>query len=399
MQSLKIIPVAFTARDFSDFESVLSLASSRLTARWILGKPAETGDFQLVSVDRPEDFAAFLRDSPALDPWRVIAYVGNGSKVAAQWMLDRREGSPPRLSELAGLLNAIDRHFNPAPTGSAPPLDLASPAIAGLESPDLGRLEDVSPLSPPDDAMDGAGAPEVCEAVGEPAFAAMTLEQVRQQDWSKPTAYPPGFSAKESFLELLQQDLKDHASQLHSVGDDHLILVSPVEGQCYYQSDLEADLLAYRSSLERIKTKAPLRDRLPKYVRRFAFTSAPLAELVWLAALIDSQASLLPELPPATPVRLSSVSVLRSLPHFHDFSGLAAFWMAGFLSLEQACLKSGEPMGKVVAFYNAAHLLKLFEAEPRAEKSASGGEAASDQAVPPMTLLEKIGRVFARRKE
>jgi len=114
VQFMKIIPIAFSARDFSDFESVLSLAASRLSSPWTLGDSTDAGDFHIVSLNQPDDLSTLLNGSPTLDLWRVIAYADSGSEAAAHWILSRREGSPPRLSELISLLNTIDQHFKDA---------------------------------------------------------------------------------------------------------------------------------------------------------------------------------------------------------------------------------------------------------------------------------------------
>jgi len=397
---MKIIPIAFTTRDLSDFESVLSLAASRLNSRWALAGPGEAGDFHIVALGRPDELPALLRGSSALYPWRVIVYASGESDVGARWTLGRKEGSPPRLSELISLLNSIEQHF----IGGESSETAALPAVeADLPIPHEHPAEPDCPeealaFVPLDNPLAGAGGLDAGAADNQPAPHAMAFAQVRQQDWAKFSAYPAGLSAKESFLELLQRDLNQQATRLYSINDEHMILVSPGEGLFYYRTDVESDLLAYRGSLERIKTKTPLLDRLPRYTRRFAFTSAPLAELLWLAALIDSQASPLPQSFPETPVRLSTMESLQALPYFAEFSDLAALWHAECLSLEQASLKSGEPMGKTVAFFNAAYLLKLLAADLQAGKAAGDAGTGAAKESAPTSLLQKLGRALWGRK-
>lgn len=109
---MKIIPVSFTSRDLSDFESVLDLATPRLSRPWTLGTAGEVGDLHIVSAGGAEDLASFLSGPPSRNPVRVIAYMGEEGGAAGCWKIVRREGSPPRLSELINVLNGIAQHFD-----------------------------------------------------------------------------------------------------------------------------------------------------------------------------------------------------------------------------------------------------------------------------------------------
>ena len=176
---MKIIPVSFTSRDLSDFESVLNLAAPRLTHQWTLGAAGEAGDLHIVSAGGVEDLASFLSGPPGKDPLRVIAYTGEEGKTAGCWRIARREGSPPRLSELISLLNGITEHFDSAATLGGAPAMVVDGEVGGT-------LEVGAEIEPPTLAFEYApGKTEEEEAVSLPLEADDTATE-GEGDGAKP---------------------------------------------------------------------------------------------------------------------------------------------------------------------------------------------------------------------
>jgi hypothetical protein len=228
----------------------------------------------------------------------------------------------------------------------------------------------------------------------------LRLSQVERRDWLKTALTPASPSVPASLPELLQQALKDQTARLFFINDRHAIMVCPGEETCHFPTRLESTVLLFRTYPDRIRTKALPPKQAQAHLQKYGPASAPLSELLWLAAIIDSRAALLPDLSPEPPVRLASAASLVTLPHFELFSSLAEAWLSGFLNLQQASEKSGEPIGKTAAFYNAGTLLRLFEANPRIEIEKAElhdtGPAAGKSASP--TLLQKISGVFKGKR-
>lgn len=104
---MKIIPIAFTERELSDFSSVLDLAVSRLSRPWSLADSAAMADFRIIAVHGPEEFSRLVENVP--EPDRIIVYGDDQLPVQACWFLTRRENSPPRVSELIALFQQVEQ--------------------------------------------------------------------------------------------------------------------------------------------------------------------------------------------------------------------------------------------------------------------------------------------------
>jgi hypothetical protein len=578
---MKIIPIAFTAQELSDFQSVLDLAASRLPRPWALGESSEPGDFHIISMDRPEEFSKHLRISPHLDSLRIIAYTPEDPAAEARWVLRKRPNSPPRMSELWNLLANIERYLlgldtdaaeenrqtvadEPASRGdsfdgtlvplpdrpvapedaslASPPMAEDAPEgreehrqdveddlppswdglstialmpssslafetedtpentedsrtvvdkaasrdessteipVASADAPIAAEAEPPSPAPMAEEKNDSEDSDEhrrnveddlanwdglftialmpssslafeaedappaqttalnndlrvitedtpmhadspstqeipleagVADGNGEAqtgeeksgVLSSLRFSQVQQRDWLKTMVAPASLSAKESLPELLQQTLKDQTARLFFINGTHVIVASPREENCHFLADLESTLLLFRTYPGRVKTKALTLKQVQAYLQKYGAgsVSAPLSELSWLAAIIDSRAALLPDLSAETPVRLVSAATLVTLPYFEEFSSLTEVWLSDFLSLQQASEKAGEPMGKTVAFYNAGALLRLFEANPRTETGKIEPQDARPASgkTPSPTLLQRIGGVFKGKR-
>ncbi len=419
---MRLIPIALTPRELSDLNSVLDLAASRLTTAWTIGYAAEKNGYYIISLNREEELSALLPTLPDPNPSRIIAYIPETEAMAARWKIIKRAGSPPRLSEIIELLNAIAAVREEPPLAAAPEEAVLNPEPAAEEVVD----EDVEPstevevapseppmVEPPEEEAPAAFEDEYqaieeedlrTEAQGATAvderarcLVAMEFSKMQELDWPKTGIPLVSYSAIKSFPELLQQTLKDQCARLFSLHGEHFILASPRDGLFHFSANLPNTLLLFRTFPDRIKAKTLPIKRIPTYAQRFTPHSAPIAELLWMAALHDSQASPLPDTSSAASQRLLAVDVLAELPYFGEFSSLANIWHSNYLTLEMAANRSGEPMGKTVAFYNAIHLLQLFEAKPQQDRDTGPMETAKESSVP--TLWQKIRGMVGSRRE
>jgi hypothetical protein len=175
---MKIIPIAFTSRELSDFSSVLDLAASRLSKPWSLVDSEVIADFHVVSIHDPEEFSLLAESAPDLD--RIIVYSDGQFPTRARWTLTRRESSPPRVSELITLLQRIEKHLEetafpedvPSPPDEDRPRDsamLGAESAAGpfVEEQPVSELFAAEEQSAPDNPSEGPVSTAALEELAE----------------------------------------------------------------------------------------------------------------------------------------------------------------------------------------------------------------------------------------
>lgn len=114
---MRLIPVAFTQKELSDFRPIFDLASAKLTGSWNIGEPNTTGDGYIVSVHSDEELSHLIETTPSFD--RIIIYTSESVPATFPWTLTRRIDAPPRITEVREVLEKISQFLEQSRTESA----------------------------------------------------------------------------------------------------------------------------------------------------------------------------------------------------------------------------------------------------------------------------------------
>jgi len=395
--SFQLQLIGFSENDKLTFESILSLAGSRLDSSWQITLIKDEADFFVLSSRLREVFEQdkLLQTLPR--ERCIFCVLEQTGAVAHELLVDKN--NIPFLRPLTQLLNSLEvdsaivADFSPQENHERMQ-KIKPPALGFFEKnkPDVANLSTVNDkgqVSAPKARSLGffEKFKQSKKTASEPARQDMPSAEHNSPDFlSKPSSQPVvakavtpreneqatkpagqesslftsvSFAPSEHpFIRLLLEKNTDKklAFSLDNVADLYIDL----QNQCYYGTQKLEALQGYFNCQGGFVLKEIGEPQLQMLVAQQAFKPQPLNNLLWYSVLCSSQGKFIIGHQSSDIVRLKRWPDIN-LPGCRELIQLAAYMHSNSADLQTIHVNTGFPIAKVIDFYNACKVIDLIE--------------------------------------